>query len=334
MTGTTYIKTYFATSVKAAIELARLELGEDAMLLNSRQAPEDARHLGQYEVVFATELSARGQEQDIPASASLQPAASSSASAEPRLLLERAHIEPEVLHRLLASEKPGDQARDIRARMEQLLSIEPVLAKSSNHCQIAAFAGPPGRGKTTTLVKLAVSHGIASRIPVRIFSADYLRIAAADQLRTLAAILGVAFQAFPSIAALDHALRQPFPGLTLIDTPGFSPRDSAAAGDLARCLQAHPHLETHLVLRADTQAAELAAAAVRFEPFRPKRLIFTGVDEAATFGAVYSAAVQTRIPISFLGNGQSIPEDLEAASAGRIVALVLGAAVSFGSAAA
>jgi len=333
MKGTTHIKTYFATSVKAAIELARLELGEDAMLLNARQAPEDARHLGQFEVVFAAAPEAKRQEQDIP-SLTLQPAMPIRALAETRLLLERANLEAGILNRLLAPGQPGDQPQDIRARMEQLLRIEPILAKPSNNCQIAAFAGPPGRGKTTTLVKLAVSHGIAARVPVRIFSADYLRIGAADQLRTLAAILGVAFQAFPSIPALDHALRQPFPGITLIDTPGFSPRDSGAADDLARCLHAHPHLETHLVLRADAQAAEHAAAAARFEPFRPKRLIFTGVDETATAGALYSAAVITRIPISFLGNGQSIPEDLEAACASRIVEFVLGTANSFGTAAA
>ncbi|HVW09496.1 MAG TPA: hypothetical protein VHC90_12980, partial [Bryobacteraceae bacterium] len=47
-----HVKSYFATSVPAAIDLARRELGPDALLLNSREAPPEARHLGPLEVVF------------------------------------------------------------------------------------------------------------------------------------------------------------------------------------------------------------------------------------------------------------------------------------------
>ena len=47
-----HVKSYFATSVPAAIDLARRELGPDALLLNSREAPPEARHLGAIEVVF------------------------------------------------------------------------------------------------------------------------------------------------------------------------------------------------------------------------------------------------------------------------------------------
>jgi hypothetical protein len=46
------IKSYFAESVEAAVAQARRELGSDAMLINSRKAPQAARHLGEYEVVF------------------------------------------------------------------------------------------------------------------------------------------------------------------------------------------------------------------------------------------------------------------------------------------
>lgn len=48
------IKTYFSTTVEAAMERALRELGPDALLMNSRRAPDEAKHLGAYEVVFAT----------------------------------------------------------------------------------------------------------------------------------------------------------------------------------------------------------------------------------------------------------------------------------------
>src|ERR1700733_11470959 len=52
--STLQMKTYFSTTVEAAVELARRELGSEAMLVNSRPAGEDVKHLGGYEVIFAT----------------------------------------------------------------------------------------------------------------------------------------------------------------------------------------------------------------------------------------------------------------------------------------
>ena len=47
-----YVKSFFAGSIPAAMDQARRELGSDALLLNSREAPPEARHLGDFEVVF------------------------------------------------------------------------------------------------------------------------------------------------------------------------------------------------------------------------------------------------------------------------------------------
>jgi flagellar biosynthesis protein FlhF len=47
------LKSFFAGSVEAALGLAREELGSEAVLVNSRKAPPEARHLGEYEVVAA-----------------------------------------------------------------------------------------------------------------------------------------------------------------------------------------------------------------------------------------------------------------------------------------
>src|SRR5450631_4311568 len=48
------IKSYYSRSVEDAIASARQEMGSDAMLVNSRKTPPEARHLGEYEVVFGT----------------------------------------------------------------------------------------------------------------------------------------------------------------------------------------------------------------------------------------------------------------------------------------
>src|SRR5579872_3234017 len=47
-----FVKSYFTHSIAEAIELAGAELGPDALLMNTRPAPEDSGHPGEYEVVF------------------------------------------------------------------------------------------------------------------------------------------------------------------------------------------------------------------------------------------------------------------------------------------
>src|SRR5580704_5875180 len=46
------LKSYFSGTVEAAMYLARQELGEEALLVNSRPATPETRYLGAYEVVF------------------------------------------------------------------------------------------------------------------------------------------------------------------------------------------------------------------------------------------------------------------------------------------
>ena len=64
------IKSYFARTVESAMATAREELGDEAMLVNTRRAPAEARHLGEYEVVFAVDAPASSSATDSkPASA-------------------------------------------------------------------------------------------------------------------------------------------------------------------------------------------------------------------------------------------------------------------------
>ncbi len=48
------LKSYFADTIEAAMALAARELGEDALLVYSREASAETKYLGSYEVVFGT----------------------------------------------------------------------------------------------------------------------------------------------------------------------------------------------------------------------------------------------------------------------------------------
>lgn len=80
----------------------------------------------------------------------------------------------------------------------------------------------------------------------------------------------------------------------------------------------------HLVVTASMKSADLTRVAEQFSILRPDNLLFTRLDETGTLGTVYSLAARTGLPVSFLGTGQQIPEDLAEASADRLIGPLAG----------
>jgi flagellar biosynthesis protein FlhF len=232
---------------------------------------------------------------------------------------------------------PGAVPEDaLRAELAKLASVAPELGVRGAPARIVALVGPPGAGKTSALIKLAVQAGLAAGRTVQLVTADTFRIAAADELRSYAAILGIGCQVVETPQALAQALdsrgRQELHqqwsrenDLVLIDTPGLSGPEWDAGVDLAQVLTAHPAVDIHLVLPASMRAADLRRVSDQYGIFRPCKLLFTRLDETQTFGPLLSRSIRMEKPVSFLSAGQRIPEDLEPATLDRLLDLVLAA---------
>jgi flagellar biosynthesis protein FlhF len=188
---------------------------------------------------------------------------------------------------------------------------------------VVAFVGPPGAGKTTTLIKIAIRDYLAQRQPVRILSVDPYRVAAHEKLRSFAAIIGVTFTAVNSLpefqAALEEARNK---SVVLVDTPGYGLAEMDGAREIASCLARLALKQVHLVLPASMKRADLTRAIRGYAVFEPDYLLFTKLDETESQGAILSAALEAAKPMSFFGNGQNIPEDIEPAQARVLLASV------------
>jgi flagellar biosynthesis protein FlhF len=349
------LKSFFGNGIQAALDRARQEMGPEAMLVSSRPAPPEARHLGDYEVVVATDVPTPGPP-PLPLVAAERPEPLSSGIAQLEKKLDqvaaaiartalgdptrgRTAALPEACAALVRNEVDPVLVREIAARLLSLgtdasafelelalraelagrLKVDSTLGRPDGRPQIVALVGPCASGKTATLVKLAVRYGLATQRPTHILSIDSYRVAASEQLRSYAAILGVGFQALETVTGLSQAIEEHRnKDLILIDTPGYGPRDLDAGQDLARFLAGRQDIDTHLVLTASMRSADLSQVVDRFESFRPAKLLFAKLDETGVFGPILNEVVRTTKPVSFLAAGQQIPEDLEAATVERI----------------
>ncbi|MBL0927100.1 MAG: flagellar biosynthesis protein FlhF [Phycisphaerales bacterium] len=187
-----------------------------------------------------------------------------------------------------------------------------------------ALVGPTGVGKTTTIAKLAATYKLRMGKKVGLVTADTYRIAAAEQLRTYANIIGLPMNVALSPAEMAQAVASLAScDVVLIDTAGRSPSDGARLAELRRFLDAASPHQVHLVLSGTAGESALRAAADRFAAVRPDRLIFTKLDEAVGFGVLLNVLRRVGAKLSFVTTGQEVPDQIEPGNSERLARLIL-----------
>ena len=215
--------------------------------------------------------------------------------------------------------KPGERRAVLSEELAARVPVRTFSPMNPGECRTLAFVGPAGRGKSTSLVKVACRYGLARRIPVKIYSAGAHGVGGQEQMARYAALLGVPFHACESLESLQLTLTgEARKGLILIDTPGIAPSEEEEMGALANFLGRIQEVETHLVLRADARTADMVRTVARFSAVGPSCLLFTGLDEAVAPGAMLETLIRSGIPAMFAGTGSGIPDDLEEVSAAKL----------------
>ena len=186
---------------------------------------------------------------------------------------------------------------------------------------VMALVGPTGVGKTTTIAKFAaryvLQHGKDS---VGLITTDNFRVAAHEQLRSYARILGVPLRIATDKDELNDALYDlRNKKLVLIDTAGVSLQDAQLREQLDLLNSGAKTIHMFLALAANTQRSVLNDVVTTFKQSRLDGCILTKVDETTSLGGVISVAVEQNLAISYFCDGQKVPDDLHIARAHNLV---------------
>lgn len=234
-------------------------------------------------------------------------------------LIERLRHEPQL--------NPRD-ASAFRATLAQILEDElhvagPITA-SSGQGRIVALVGPTGVGKTTTIAKLAANYRLRENKRVGLITVDTYRIAAVEQLRTYAEIIDLPMEVVSTPREMREAkARMSDLDLVLMDTAGRSPRDEVRIQELKSMLAEAAPEEVHLVLSAVGGARSLASTAERFATVGTTAMIVTKLDEATALGNLISVTRRSGLPVSYLTDGQNVPDDIQIAHSRTLAELIL-----------
>jgi flagellar biosynthesis protein FlhF len=288
-----HLKRYRGKTLKDALRAVRQDLGPHALVLSTQVVQDRGPRgwLGGTVVEIAAAVERRGQAEV----SEVRQGANDPADRELDALAARlgaSGLEP-ALARTIAESHPPEQRRlASAANLHGTLAeqLRPLAAPDDDFAAVEVFVGPPGAGKTTTIAKLAAQQRGRTGRRLGLVAADGYRVGAVEQLRLYAEVIGAPLTVARSGDELDYAIsnaRRPI----LIDTPGRSPNDDVSR-EMFRVVGRQADVRTHLVLPAN------------LPPGHVRR----------KFG----------LPISFVGTGQRVPEDLHRATPPAIAAWVLG----------
>lgn len=233
--------------------------------------------------------------------------------------VEMAGINHELAAQLVDKVLPCD---DVELAWQQIINLIPRALKKPapdplHDGGVIALVGSTGVGKTTTAVKMAArfaeQHG---RNQVALITTDDFRVGQREQLLSLGSSLGLSVQ----VAADEQEMKQALEcfgerKLVIIDTAGINQLRQDCNEHFASILQSDLKIEPYLVLSATVQESVINDTVRACSALKPVSAIVTKTDENASIGAVTSALIRFRLPVSYIGTGQEIPDDLVKANA-------------------
>lgn len=235
----------------------------------------------------------------------------------------------ETLADQLAGMIPEDISLHEAMQMVQQVLTQQVQVGNDDILRLGgavALIGPTGVGKTTTTAKLAARFAMKYGVDqVAMISTDHYRIGAQEQLQTYGRIMGCQVKSVSNDEELNAALYQlRNRRLVLIDTAGMGQRDVRLHEQLETLMQkSQVKIKHYLVLPATAQRRVLQDAYDQFCQIPLSGCILSKLDECVNLADILDVCIRNQLPISYITNGQRVPEDIQLPQASELVSLMM-----------
>ena len=190
---------------------------------------------------------------------------------------------------------------------------------------VVAFIGPTGVGKTTTIAKISADLILNNARSVGLITADTYRIAAVEQLKVYADILGVEIGVVYSPEDLAEYIKVlgEVNDTLLIDTAGRSHKHDENLRELKAMLDSAPGCEIFLTISLTTKYEDMLDIVTTYSAITDFSIIFTKLDETLSLGSVINLCYDTGKKISHITFGQNVPDDIRSFTAEEVARAVL-----------
>lgn len=298
----------FTEQAKPVLPTAKIEWSQEPALVEMKNEMQDIRSLLEQQMSSLAWADLKNRN---PSRAKLT-----------RNLLELG-ISPQVCQILVESCK---EQKDFDGLWHHALSI---LAKSLpvdsgdivDQGGVIAVVGATGVGKTTTIAKLAARYALRHGCDqVAMITTDSYRIAAHEQLRTYGRILDIPVRVADTREDLVDAIKLfSDRSLVLIDTAGMSQRDVRLSQQFQLIQNSAPEIKTYLVMSSATHRTGLKDTVRAFGKVKLDGCILTKLDETTNLGGTLSTAIENKLPIAYISDGQRVPEDIHIARSENLI---------------
>lgn len=357
------VRSYIADSVQEAMGQVKTELGRDAVILHTRRfrkggflgffshekveimaavdsVPAVEKQMPKLTIVeqpveenaLAMQLELANMRKMIEQVLIKLPDSNSQVSPFLELLLKN-DVDLPIANKLLQGFTENQMLSSQGSLLTRHLLIERVMnyfrkvagiELNQSNCKTVALIGPTGVGKTTTVAKLAADFALKQGYKVALITADTYRIAAVDQLKTYADIIGLPLNIVYSPDELKAAIyRNQDKNLILVDTAGRSPDNSVHLTELQALLAVDPAIETYLVLSTTTKYKDAVEIVNKFSACSPQKFLFTKADESTNIGTIFNLLYLFPTTLSYITTGQNVPDDIELANPEKLANLLL-----------
>jgi len=332
------VKKFYGRTVEETLGKVKEDLGEDATLLLVQKVKKRGLKgilgLTEVEITAAKEINFEFHEKVFSIPYKDEITSELPALYELKDMLRREDVDSDIINNIISSyiEATGGnkiKLKDLDTNILEILLMglikveQPALDQSKFR---AIFIGPPGVGKTTTLLKLASYYTLEKNRETAIITTDIYRTGAVEQLKMYGKILDIPIEVTFNVREFERALRKSnSKDVVLIDSAGRNRKDGEYIEKLRKFIYTIPlqGLKIYLVMSIIDNSRYLKEIFDTYKQLYPTSIIMTKLDEATSLGNIINVPSYTNLPIAYITNGQNIPGDIEPAESKKLSNLIL-----------